>query len=156
MRWILLPFVFSLVAISVSQGGEVSFSRDVKPILSDRCFHCHGPDAKNQKSDFRLDTAEKAFADLGDYFGIKPGNLEESELHWRIHSEDEDEVMPPAKSKRKLSAEEKKILDDWIKQGAPYESHWSFRPLPEKVEVPLADNEWANNEIDHFIYKKFQ
>ncbi len=156
MRWILLPFVFSLVAISVSQGGEVSFSRDVKPILSDRCFHCHGPDAKNQKSDFRLDTAEKAFADLGDYFGIKPGNLEESELHWRIHSEDEDEVMPPAKSKRKLSAEEKKILDDWIKQGAPYESHWSFRPLPEKVEVPLADNEWANNEIDHFIYKKLK
>ena len=146
----------SLLALCgvTAQSTEISFTRDVKPILSDRCFHCHGPDAENQKSDFRVDTQEKAFADLGGYFGIKPGSLEDSELHWRIHSNDEDEVMPPVKSKRKLTKAEKKILDEWIKQGAKYEGHWSFSALPGKVDVPEEGKGWARNEIDHFIHKK--
>ena len=138
--------------LTAASAKEISFNRDVKPILSDRCFHCHGPDAKNQKSDFRLDNEEVAFADLGGYFGIKPGDLKESELHWRIHSTESDDQMPPPDSNRSLSEAEKKILDQWIEQGAKYDSHWSFKPLPEAVPVPPAGEDWAKTEVDPFIH----
>lgn len=131
----------------------VSFNHDVRPILSDRCFHCHGPDADNQDSEFRLDTAEHATADLGGHFGIVPGDLEQSELHHRIWSEGDDQ-MPPADSNRQLSEKEKRILDAWIESGAKYEAHWSFVPLPDQVEVPEVGEGWSNNEIDRFVFAR--
>ncbi len=129
----------------------VSFNHDVLPILSDKCFHCHGPDAKNQDSEFRLDTREHAVDDLGGYFGIKPGDLEASELHRRIHAAD-DEQMPPKDAVRQLNEQEKATLDAWILAGAPYEAHWSFIPLPREVDVPDVGDAWAENEMDRFIY----
>ncbi|WP_413431122.1 DUF1553 domain-containing protein [Crateriforma spongiae] len=130
---------------------NISFNRDVRPILSDRCFKCHGPDAENQDSDLRLDTHENAVADLGGYQAIVPGDLEASELYLRIHSDDEDLVMPPADSLRGLSKKEKQILDQWILQGAPYERHWSFETLPKSVAVPPIDDPWVTNPIDRFV-----
>ncbi|MCH7226499.1 DUF1553 domain-containing protein [Verrucomicrobiaceae bacterium E54] len=121
-------------------------------MLSDRCFKCHGPDAKNQKSDFRVDTRENALADLGGYFGIVPGDLEASELHLLIHSEHEDELMPPPDSNLSLSDDEKKLLDRWIMEGAPYDTHWAFKPLPAEVEVPEG-NDRARTPVDHFIHR---
>ncbi|MEP4682696.1 MAG: c-type cytochrome domain-containing protein, partial [Rhodopirellula bahusiensis] len=113
----------------------VDFSSQVRPILSDRCFHCHGPDADNQDSEFRLDSQENLVADLGGYAGVVPGDLEASELIARIRSEDESDMMPPPDSNRSLSEEEKRILEQWVAQGAPYEGHWAFEP-PTRPKVP--------------------
>jgi hypothetical protein len=124
----------SLAAVSVVQGEErrLSFNRDVRPILSNKCFLCHGPDEKNRKADLRLDNREGATTDLGGYKAITPGNPDESELVNRVSSTDSKEVMPPPKSKKgRLSQKEIATLRQWIKQGAEYEGHWSFLPLSE-------------------------
>ncbi len=137
---------------------SLSFNADVKPILSDRCFKCHGPDAENQKSDFRLDTQGHAFANLGGYFGIVAGDPPASAVHQRIRATDASEVMPPPESNLRLTPAEKQIIDSWIEQGAPYEEHWSFVPLPEVVDVPesRAGQGWARNPIDHFVAAGFE
>ena len=115
---------------------EVDFNRDIRPILADKCYFCHGPDAKNQKSEFRLDTEENALKDLGGYFGIVPGNLKESETHWRIRLDNsDDDVMPPVDSNRSLTKKEKDLLDAWIFQGAKYDLHWSFQ-IPKRLDLP--------------------
>lgn len=132
-------------------GAEVSFSREIRPILSDHCFKCHGPDAKNQESEYRLDNQENAHADLGNYFGIVPGAPERSELITRIHSNDESLVMPPPDAHLKLTNEEKKLLEKWIREGAEYEPHWSFVPPAATVPVPAGSSGWPRNEIDRFI-----
>jgi len=157
-----LVFTFST---AVFAEEKIDFSSQVRPILSDKCFHCHGPDADNQDSEFRADTKENLFADLGGYAAIVPGDLTASRLHERIHSKDEFEMMPPPDSNRSLSAEQKRILDLWIKQGAPYEGHWAF----EKAERPKVPRdsfaaasaakqwspervaEWTKNPIDVFL-----
>ncbi len=134
-------------------GDEISFNRDVRPILSDRCFHCHGPDAENQDSEFRLDSRDHATADLGGYAGIVPGDLAGSEVHRRIHSSDHDR-MPPADAVRQLTDKERAILDQWIQAGAPFDQHWAYVPLPEQTRVPSLSppmQQWARNEIDAFI-----
>ena len=132
----------------------ISFNDQIRPILSDRCFKCHGPDAENQKSEFRLDTQEHAFANLGGVIGIVPGDLEKSEVSYRIHKDAGDDIMPPPKSNLKLSDKEIELIDQWILQGAQYEQHWSFKPLPESIAVPESKTGWAINEIDHFIEAK--
>ncbi|QEG24354.1 PSD1 and planctomycete cytochrome C domain-containing protein [Mariniblastus fucicola] len=136
----------------------IDFSSQVRPILSDRCFHCHGPDADNQESDFRADSQE------GLLEAVEPGDLDSSELHARIHSDDPGSLMPPPDSNRSLSDEEKRILDLWIEQGAPYEGHWAFE-VPQKPELPTIDaddvkdlgwdeqrvSQWSKNPIDRFV-----
>lgn len=151
---------------SSSKSGEnqvvpdiVDFNFHVKPILSDRCFKCHGPDEKKQEGGLGLHAKEKAFAALGeakDHYAIVPGDVEASSLLARIYSEDPDEVMPPLESNLQLSATEKAILKKWIAQGAEWKEHWSFIP-PEKPEVPKISNvEWPKNEIDHFILARLE
>lgn len=147
-----------LVTVTYSESSEetVSFNDDIRPILSDRCFKCHGPDADNQKSDFRLDTREHAIADLGDdFFGIVPGDIEASDLHWRIWDDVDEDRMPPPDSNLSLTDEEKKLLDRWIAEGATYDTHWSFKPLPRSIEVPDSKSDWARNDIDRFIEEGF-
>ena len=101
------------------QSGEVSFSRDVLPVLSDRCFHCHGPDENHREAGLRLDIETAAKEDLGGYAAVVPGNLEDSELWRRIVSEDDDERMPPADSHRKpLAPKERDAIRRWILDGA--------------------------------------
>lgn len=137
----------------------ISFNFHVKPILSDNCFLCHGPDAGTREAGLRFDTKEGAFAALGelkDHYAIVPGNTEESKLVYRVTNKDPKVRMPPADSNLSLSEYEKKVLVKWIEQDAKWESHWSFIP-PVKPDVPdIINIDWANNEIDHFIARKFE
>ncbi len=150
IRSIALALAVSSSPSPATAAEKVDFNRDIRPILSDRCYKCHGPDAKNQKSEFRLDTREKAVKDLGGYTGVTPGNLELSELHHRIRSDDPDEMMPPPKSKLSLNDKERDLLDRWIAQGAKYDTHWSFKPIPKEVPVPKTTG-WSRNPIDAFV-----
>ncbi len=162
-----------IIAFSCSQSGEektiaqqvkaelqipenVDFSLHVKPILSDRCFVCHGPDKAAVKGNLSLHTAEGAYAALGenlDRHAIVPGDTARSELVKRIYSTNASEVMPPSESNLSLSESEKAILTKWVEQGAEYKKHWAF-VKPEPTSVPETKNVWAKNEIDRFILKK--
>ena len=155
-------FVFlTLSAPSLCLGAEsVGYNTDVRPILSDKCFLCHGPDKANNKAGLRLDDEASAYAalkDTPDKHAIVPGSLEKSEAWLRINSSDPDEIMPTPESNLVLTDSEKEIIGAWIKQGAKYEPHWAFVPLPDKVSIPTADfNAWSKNPIDYFVAAKLQ
>jgi len=157
-----LTFVFFAASLAPSLAGEkVGYNADVRPILSDKCFLCHGPDKASTKAGLRLDTPERAFAALKDSPGkhaIVAGSLEKSEAWRRIISTDPDEVMPTPKSKLPtLTDSEKRIIARWIEQGAEYEPHWSFVNLPESVPVPKIKNTaWPLNAIDNFVGAKLE
>ena len=141
-------FLFTLPVIA----EPLNFNRDVRPILSENCFYCHGVDGNKREADLRLDVREDALA----MEAIVPGSLEDSEMYYRIHSEDEDEIMPPPESNRILTAEQKKILDRWIKEGAQYEKHWAF-VAPIKKQVPqVRKPNWVRNPIDGFILSELE
>src|SRR5580698_4582107 len=132
--------------------SKLQYNRDIRPILAENCFACHGPDSASRKADLRLDRRESAI-EMG---AINPGQASESELVKRITSADEDTMMPPAASHKKLSAEQKKLLTDWIASGAEYQPHWSFiapvrPPLPE-----VQDKAWPRNGIDNFILARLE
>lgn len=135
-----------------TEATAVSYDRDIRPILSDRCFTCHGPDSAALQADLRLDVAESATATRDGVTALVPGDLEGSELWRRVNSHDPDVVMPPPVSEKSLlSPQEKELVRRWIEQGAVYENHWSFE-VPVRPELPaVKDAEWARNPIDHFI-----
>ena len=121
---ILLPVISSLAL------AKVDFTKDIRPILSDKCFACHGPDESTREAKLRLDTEEGALADLAGVRAVVPGKPDESELLYRILSKDADEIMPPPDSHKKpLSKAQTKLFRQWIAEGAKYEMHWSYKPL---------------------------
>jgi hypothetical protein len=132
------------------------FNEKVRPILSNYCFKCHGPDERTRKGELRLDRREDAIrpASSGE-MAINPANLESSELLVRINSKDADSVMPPPSTKIQLSTADKENLEKWIRNGAEYSDHWAF-VSPQRPPVPNIDSKWARNGIDAFIYKKLQ
>ncbi len=133
---------------------RVDFNRHIKPILSDRCFACHGPDANAREAGLRLDVAEQAFAELPEHPGaraIVPGNLRRSEVFRRIVSDDPEQRMPPPASNLSLSAEEIALLARWIEQGAEYKPHWAFIPPERPAPPPVDDEAWVRNDIDRFV-----
>ncbi|QEC54200.1 DUF1553 domain-containing protein [Anseongella ginsenosidimutans] len=136
---------------------KVDFNFHVKPVLSDRCFACHGPDDNAREADLRLDLEENAYAalkDMPEAHAIVPGKPEESMVYLRITSDDPDLKMPPPSSNLKLSEYEIKLIGKWIKQGAEYEKHWAFLP-PEKPALPEVSREdWPRNDIDRFVLSK--
>jgi len=136
---------------------KIDFSLHVKPILSDRCFVCHGPDKAAVKGNLSLHTAEGAYEALGedlDRHAIVPGDPEASSLVKRIFSSNKAEVMPPLESNLFLEEHEKAILKKWIEQGAEYKKHWAF-VKPEIQQVPETENDsWSNTDIDKFIFAK--
>jgi len=133
-------------------NASVDFSRDIRPILSDNCYFCHGPDAESREADLRLDVREGALADLGDYAAIVPGSAAQSEMLIRLTSEDADERMPPPDSGKEVSSEQIELISRWIDQGADWPQHWSFVP-PVRSDLPeISDQDWPNNEIDYFVY----
>jgi len=136
---------------------QIRYGRDIRPILSDKCFRCHGPDPSSRKEELRLDQRAFAIADRDGLFAIVPGKPEESELWRRVSSLDPDEVMPPAESHKKtLDEVELNTIRTWIEQGAPYEEHWSFSQ-PQKNPLPQNKNQtWPANEIDHFILAELE
>ncbi|MEZ6044352.1 MAG: DUF1549 domain-containing protein [Planctomycetaceae bacterium] len=160
-----LPLTFSLLTTQASVQAEenaaeeeqVQFNRDIRPILSDTCFTCHGPSDKDREAGLRFDSQEGAFAELDSgMHAIVPGNLDESELYQRIISEDDSLIMPPADFNKHLKPEQIELFKKWIEQGAKWEDHWSFI-TPKKPEVPENTKEgWTQNEIDHFILRRLQ
>ena len=140
--------------VAVQAADPVDFNRDIRPILSDKCFFCHGPDPHERKADLRLDTAEGAFADLDGYSAIVAGDPEESELYLRIV--DKADPMPPKKSHKKLNADEIALIKQWIKEGAPYSEPWAY-VAPKKHPVPAVKNAaWPANWIDNFVLAKLE
>jgi hypothetical protein len=149
-------------AASQSSGEKISFSSQVRPILSNSCFACHGPDAQNQSSPFRLDTEEHARANLakaGDppRFGIVPGKPEQSLLLQRITTHDPNALMPPPTAKKPpVNEEQIAVITEWIRQGAKYEPHWAF-VAPVKPAVPeVKDKTWPRTPIDNFVLAKLE
>ncbi|HKO79508.1 MAG TPA: PSD1 and planctomycete cytochrome C domain-containing protein, partial [Chitinophagaceae bacterium] len=137
----------------------VSFNFHIRPILSDKCFKCHGPDANKREAGLRLDIADSAFAPLRETkgaFALVAGKPEQSELYKRIISTDSSYMMPlPESHLGALSEYEIKLFKKWIQQGAKYESHWAFT-APVKSDLPEVDKEWVKNEIDYFILDKIK
>lgn len=135
---------------------KISFNRDIRPILSDNCFRCHGRDKPARKARLRLDVRELAIAPLRrGRIAIVPGKPEKSELLTRVCAEDALDRMPPPELGKTLTQKQKDLLREWIKQGAPYEGHWAFIP-PERSSIPMSIStpEWAQNPIDHFTLKR--
>jgi hypothetical protein len=132
--------------------AEVSYNQDVRPILAENCFYCHGQDPNKRKADLRLDVREAAV----EFGAFVPGKPEESELVARLFSHEADELMPPAKSNRKLTEEQKAVLKQWIAEGANYEKHWTFT-APVKAPLPeVKQTGWVRNEIDRFVLAKLE
>ena len=119
----------SLLAAGLARAAEISFDRDVRPILAEHCFACHGPDAAAREADLRLDLRAGALADRAGVRAIVPGNISASEAVTRIRSTDPDVIMPPPETNKRLTDAEKAILEQWIAAGAEYEGHWAYRPL---------------------------
>jgi hypothetical protein len=142
--------------LSAADSQNPTFNRDIRPILSDRCFACHGPDSQARQADLRLDVRENAIAKR-DNPAIVPGKPEASELLNRVRSEDEFTQMPPPDSgKKPLSKEEIQRLETWIKNGAEYEAHWAFIP-PKQPDVPeVKHQDRVRNPIDAFVLKKLE
>ncbi len=156
LRSLVLGSVFVVMATAVVADEPINFNRDIRPILSDHCFACHGFDAKQRKADLRLDISEGAFAEHDGRMAVKPRDLNASELWKRVSSSDENEIMPPPSTKKPLTAEQKAILKKWIEQGAPYQKHWAFE-APVAMTPPAVDNAaWSKNELDHFLLAKLQ
>jgi uncharacterized protein DUF1553/uncharacterized protein DUF1549/cytochrome c len=172
MKWksltLLVLIITTIVVISscfTKNGGDklpeiVSFNFHIRPILSDKCFKCHGPDVNKRQGQLRLDIPDSAFAPLKETkgaFALVPGKPEQSELYKRISSTDTSYMMPdPDSHLGVLTAYEIKLFKKWIQQGAHYETHWAFT-APKKVPLPhVSDKDWVKNEIDYFILQKLE
>ncbi|MFP6598045.1 MAG: DUF1549 domain-containing protein, partial [Candidatus Hydrogenedentota bacterium] len=142
----------SIAYPSARADDKVDFNRDIRPIISEKCYACHGPDSAAREKDLRFDIREGLFgkSEFGQPL-IVPGDPEESEIYYRITAEDPDERMPSADSNLSLTKEEIDILRRWIEEGAPWQGHWAFVP-PERPSLPaISQPAWPKNEIDYFI-----
>ncbi len=149
------PYILALLAATqLCQAEErISYSREILPILSDKCFYCHGPDKEHRKEDLRLDIRAEAIK-AGAWDPEKPSK---SEALIRIFSDDEDERMPPPDSHRVLTETQKNLIKAWVEQGAEYEAHWAFVAPPKDIPVPeTKDKSWARNPIDSFILARLE
>ncbi|MES2828443.1 MAG: PSD1 and planctomycete cytochrome C domain-containing protein [Bacteroidota bacterium] len=164
----LLTIVYAIQACNRSSTDQaatevlpdtVSYNFHVRPILSDKCFACHGPDANKREAGLRLDLPNEAFKALKDNpsaHALVPYKPDASEVFLRISSTDSAAIMPPKSSNLKLNPYEIAVLEKWIKQGAKYEKHWAFTP-PKSPTIPIVANKaWAKTEIDRFILKKLE
>jgi hypothetical protein len=146
-----LAVLLATPTLRSAEGERILFNRDVRPILAEKCFHCHGPDAHARQADLRLDQAENALAPREGFRIITPGRPEESDLYNRVTATADAVRMPPPDQERQLTADEISVLRRWIEQGAEYEPHWAFIP-PERTPIPaIGDPSWARNAIDRFI-----
>jgi hypothetical protein len=149
--------ILGLALVARSEELPVDFSRQIRPILANNCFKCHGPDAAERQAGLRLDVRDAALkeADSGER-ALVPGKSSESELVKRITSADPDIRMPPADEKKTLTSDQKALLARWIDEGAKYESHWAFA-APELPPLPLVKKlDWARGELDRFILARLE
>jgi hypothetical protein len=159
----LVALVIIIARVSESAWAQsssplrIDFNRDIRPILSDKCWACHGPDAANKKIRLRLDSEAAALADLGrGRRAIAPRHPELSEMVKRISATDADMRMPPVSSGRSLSQAEIALLTEWIAQGAKWQTHWAFIP-PQRPTLPaVKDRRWPRNAIDYFVLERLE
>ena len=150
------PLCLLLISASAISAEDLRFNRDIRPILSENCFFCHGQDPKHREADLRLDQRSEAIKDNDGVFAIVPGHPEKSEILKRMVSHDPDDQMPPPESNRKVTPAQIELIRRWIAQGAPYEKHWSFVP-PEKASAPkLNDASWARQPFDRYVLAKLE
>lgn len=149
--------ILAWLLIAGADPQKVDFLREVRPLLSDRCFACHGPDEPARKAGLRLDTRDGALAELkSGTRAIVPGNPAASELVARIRAHDPEEVMPPPQLKRPLTAEELSIMERWVQEGAEYRPHWAFT-APEKPAVPTVRTPgWVRDPVDAFVLEALE
>ena len=144
---------------SMELPETVDYNFHVKPILSDNCYTCHGPDANKRKAGLRLDLEESAFKELKEspgQYALVAGNPDKSKAYGHIQTDDVNEIMPPADSKLSLNSYEKRLIKKWIEQGAKFEKHWAFLP-PIKKEAAISEaTDWSQNEIDVFVLEKLK
>lgn len=164
---VLLSVALSFVSPSLLRADEpapktrtatrVDFGRQIRPILSDNCFHCHGPDSHTRKAKLRLDVKEGVFATTRDGKKVvAPGKADESELYARLITHESSELMPPEKSGKKLTPVQIRLLKDWINQGAPMTDHWAFLP-PRRPEIPVTKRtDWVKSPIDAFVLRRLE
>jgi hypothetical protein len=144
-------------AVAAAQTTTVEFNRDIRPIFSDKCYKCHGPDERMRKSKLRLDTEAAAKSDLGGHFAILPGNVAGSELIQRVSSQDLGRRMPPQYAGApRLTDREIELLTHWIAQGARWQKHWSFLPPVRRPAPEVHDSNWAKNGIDRFVLARLE
>ncbi len=170
LNWLTLPLIIAGVAViaityflfdsphaeTVAMPDKVDYNFHIRPILSDRCFKCHGPDANQRKANLRLDTEAGLYAALKENptaHVIVPGKPGASEAFVRISSADTSQLMPPPNSNLKLSQYEIDLIEKWISQGAEYKKHWAFVP-PQQPAVPASGDDWVKNPIDEFVLAK--
>jgi len=148
---------FCVVPTHAAETGKVDFNFQIRPLLSDRCYRCHGPDSGSRKAKLRLDTREGALKELEDDMAIvKPGDLERSELIRRIITDNEDDLMPPPDSHLSLTAAEKELLKRWVLEGAEYKSHWAYLPVEKVMPPQPRDSKWTKNPIDQFVLSRLE
>jgi len=159
MRRVSVFLIASLLTgadLAGATGETLDFSRDIRPLLSNICFRCHGPDAEHREGDLRLDTYQDATADRGGAPAIKPGDPDGSELVRRVTSSDPDSVMPPGDSGLVLTPAQIELLGRWIRQGASYQPHWAFGPIVRPAMPHVRGDDWARNPIDRFVLARLE
>jgi hypothetical protein len=165
VRTLVVRGVMGMVGILFTYGGvgqadEVNFGRDIRPILSDRCFRCHGPNEDDRQAHLRLDQADGEQGAYRTHEGttaIAPNNLQKSELWRRITAEDEDERMPPADSQKKaLSPDEQELFKKWIQQGAKFQTFWAFVPPVTSPPAQVKKPAWRNGPIDRRVMAELE
>ena len=144
--------VFSIVpSVLGGASGQVSFNRDIRPILAANCFECHGHDESARKAGLRLDVPDGVFKEKKGITAIVPGRTADSEIFRRITAKDSDDLMPPPETEKSLSPEQVETIRLWIEQGAEYEDHWAFVPPQRPVIPEMPITGWARNAIDHLV-----
>ena len=137
---------------SDAQGTTVNFNRDIRPLLSDRCFHCHGPDEENRKAELRLDRRD---GEQGALHALSPKDIAGSEIYKRITSNDPDVMMPPPDANKKpINPQEQKLFRTWIEEGGNYQAFWAFTTLERPSLPPMPDNAWGTGPIDQLVKRK--
>jgi mono/diheme cytochrome c family protein len=139
-------------AVTAFATDKLEYNRDVRPILAENCFACHGPDSASRKADLRLDKREVAI----EHDAIVPGKPSQSSIVSRVFEEDADTVMPPPATKKKLTAVQKEILKQWVAEGAEYQPHWSLIAPTRPALPPVRNNDWIKTPIDAFILAKLE
>ncbi len=152
VRRALIAVLLLTVAATRVQAQVIDFNRDIRPILSENCFYCHGQDANKRQAELRLDQRDVAVK-VG---AITPGDVAKSSLVARILSDDPEQMMPPPKSNRRLSPEQKKLLERWIADGANYQAHWAFVAPTRPAEPAVQRAEWVRNPIDRFVLARLE
>ncbi len=153
-------FLAALVVIdtrpATGASAKIEFTRDIRPIISDNCYHCHGPDEQQRKAKLRLDTKDGLFSVRDGKVVVKGGSLKSSELWQRITTKNSDDLMPPPESHKKLTTDQIAKVKTWIEQGAPFQTHWAFEPAAKSPPPKVKEVKWSRNGVDSFILAKLE